>query len=651
MVLKKKNISKISNIGQIFTPDYVAEFMVKNVLKIIENNSLDIQNLRVLEPSVGKGIFLKFLLQNNFLNIIAYEMDTSLNEILVNSFPSVEFRFDNFLGSDINEKFDIIIGNPPYLGQNYNAEIFHDYIKKYPICAKYFVGNMDLFYFFIHLGIEKLKPNGILSFITTNYWITKSKKTGIKLLKPHILDECYLLQYIDLSHLRLFEGAKGQHNCIFVLQKKTEQEKIQMRNKEIQIIQVLRDKVSNQTNESFNKKIFNEMPYNNDSNFIKKYKSALTNYDLRPDQSWNLIYPQEIKLLIEKIENFCNSDDKITLLKDYFIIRNGIISINDNIFVLQKGKQLKIENNDFYIQVNGKFIKLTEIEKKRLKKLYKSKSIKSYGYSKGEYIGYIIFFNKNEFKIKSPNKRIYLYEKRYPTLIKYLKQFETELRRTLINAEENPENFYFPRRGSIIRSFENFNKENFVDLEPFYDNGQKLFFKFISNKNVFGYTNTQYYATSDTYFLWPKFSDKKIDYLIILAYLNSKLVRFIFNAKNILIKRSKTKLEHDLPILNIKNFNSDEKKKIIELIKILTSYLIKSQISNQYNYLERIVQKLLRLKYKFLLENNQFQSRLITAVKNRNKYIVQVILDNLIFQLFDLDEIRIDYLLKKYYSS
>jgi len=126
MVLKKKNLSKISNIGQIFTPDYVAEFMVKNVLKIIENNSLDIQNLRVLEPSVGKGIFLKFLLQNNFSNIIAYEMDTSLNEILVNSFPSVEFRFDNFLGSDINEKFDIIIGNPPYLGQNYNAEIFHD---------------------------------------------------------------------------------------------------------------------------------------------------------------------------------------------------------------------------------------------------------------------------------------------------------------------------------------------------------------------------------------------------------------------------------------------------------------------------------------------------------------------------------------------
>ncbi len=651
MVLKKKNNSKIGNIGQIFTPDYVAEFMVKNILKIIENNSLDIQNLKVLEPSVGKGIFLKFLLQNNFSDIIAYEMDTSLNEILVNSFPSVEFRFDNFLGSDINEKFDIIIGNPPYLGQNYNAEIFQDYIKQYPICAKYFVGNMDLFYFFIHLGIEKLNPGGILSFITTNYWITKSKKTGIKLLKPHILDECYLLQYSDLSHLRLFEGAKGQHNCIFVLQKKTEQEKIQMRNKEIEVIQLLRDKFSNQTNESFNKKIFKELLYKNDSSFIRTYRSALTNNELKQDHSWNLMYSNEIKLIVDKIEDFCKIDGKLSLLKDYFIIRNGIILINDDIFVLKKEKQVKVENNDFYIQVNGKFMKLTEIEKKRLKKLYKSKSIRPYGYSNEDYIGYIIYFNKNEFKTKSSNIRIQLYEKKYPTLFKYLKQFETELRKILINAKENPEDFYFPRRGSVIRSFEKSTKENLVDLEPLYDNAQKIFFKFISNQNIFGYTNAQYYATSDTYFLWPKFPDSKIDYLIILAYLNSKLLRFIYNAKNISIKRSKTKLEQGLPIPNIKNFSSEEKKNIIELIKILTSYLVNSQISNQNNYVERTVQKLRHLRYISSQENSQFQSRFSKAAENHNKGIIQMILDTLFFQLFALDENKIDYLLKKYYRS
>ena len=197
MVLKNNNSIKDNRIGQIFTPSYIAEFMVNNTITFIINSRKNIPTLRILEPSVGEGIFLKYLLENNLLNITAYEMDNNLKDYLLNSYPNVQFKFENFLGSDPNEKFDLIVGNPPYLGQNYNADLFQDYKKKYPICDKYFVGNMDLFYYFIHLGLEKLNPGGILTFITTNYWITKSKKTGIKLLKPHVLEECYLLQYLE----------------------------------------------------------------------------------------------------------------------------------------------------------------------------------------------------------------------------------------------------------------------------------------------------------------------------------------------------------------------------------------------------------------------------------------------------------------------
>jgi len=229
MVIKNINSNRDNIIGQIFTPSYIAEFMVRNIISFITKSRKDPSNLRVLEPSVGEGIFLKYLLKFNFSDITAYEMDDNLKDTLLNSYPNIDFIFDNFLGSNPNEKFDIIIGNPPYLGQNYNAEIFQEYTKSYPFCEKYFVGNMDLFYFFIHLGIEKLKPGGLLSFITTNYWITKSKKTGIKQIKPHVLEQCFLLQYIDLSHLKLFESAKGQQNCIFMLQKKTEDEKNQIK--------------------------------------------------------------------------------------------------------------------------------------------------------------------------------------------------------------------------------------------------------------------------------------------------------------------------------------------------------------------------------------------------------------------------------------
>ena len=318
MVLKNTNSKRDKTIGQIFTPSYIAEFMVKNIISFIAKSNKDPPTLRILEPSVGEGIFLKFLLEHNFSNITAYEMDDNLKDTLLKSYPNINFKFDNFLGSNPNDKFDIIIGNPPYLGQNYNAVIFQEYIEKFPFCAKFFVGNMDLFYFFIHLGIEKLKPGGLLSFITTNYWITKSKKTGIKLLKPHVLKECFFLQYIDLSYIQPFESARGQHNCIFVLQKKTEQEKIQRKNKNIEIIQIFENKGVDQNTKPIIEVVFNDLTIGKLSSNIKRFTSAITNDDLRNDESWNLIYPNAVKFVVDKIEGYCKVNGKISFLKDYF---------------------------------------------------------------------------------------------------------------------------------------------------------------------------------------------------------------------------------------------------------------------------------------------------------------------------------------------
>ena len=614
MVSKKNNFNRNNIIGQIFTPDYIAEFMVKNSINFItKNNGKISRNFKVLEPSAGEGVFLKYLTHNSFSNIWAFEMDLSLKEILLDSFPTIKFKFDNFLSSKVSEKFDLIIGNPPYLGQNYNAEIFQDYVRKYPICAKFFVGNMDLFYFFIHLGIEKLNPGGLLTYITTNYWITKSQKTGIKFLKPHILDECYLLQYIDLSTLNIFEGARGQHNCIFVLQKKTEREKIKKVNKNIQIIQLIKDYRSQKIGELQNKKIFNDLIQNSDSKYIRKFSSAITNNNLGRNHSWNLIYPIEVKDVVDKIENSCKISGKVSTIQDYFIIRNGLILINDNIFILHEGKELKIENNNYYLRINGKFMELNEFEKERLKKIYKSKSIKTYGYNNDDFIGYLLYFNKSQFKHTSLVKRNKLIEQKYPTLTKYIKQFELKLREILINAKENPDDYYFPRRGSFIRILEEKGKEKLLDLEPFYDNKQKIFFKYISNENIFGYSHDPYYATSDTYFLWPLLN-KQIDYLFTLAYLNSKIVSFLYKAKNISIKRSKTKLEHGLPMPNLNNFKSNDKSATVDLIKNLV----------------------------FLLINNN--------ENDISKKTIQNTIDTLFFNLFNLNEIALNDLLSKYYN-
>ena len=611
MVLKNNNKRGYNLIGQIFTPKYIAKFMVNNISNFITTDNKTHQDLKVLEPSVGEGIFLKSLIQNNFSDITAYEMDNSLKTNLLKNYPQVKFNFENFLGSDLNEKFDIIIGNPPYLGQNYNADVFQNYVKKFPICKKFFVGNMDLFYYFIHLGILKLKPGGILSFITTNYWITKSRKTGIKLLKPHILEECFLLQYIDLSNMTLFKGAEGQHNCIFILRKKTDLEKQRSVNKPIQVIQITKNGNSSNNNENFNTLIFKEVLLGNDNRSIRKYRSAITNNDLKPDRSWNLLYPEEIKEIIDDIEKSCIVNGKISYLKDRFIVRNGIIFIKDNLFILNEGKNLKIEKQDVYIKINNIFVKILNNEKERLKKIYKSKSIKPYSYNEGDHTGYAIYFNKNEFNGANIEERNLFFEEKYPNLIQYLKQYKTELRNILVNAKENPNDYFFPRRGTFIRRNENNSNETLIDLEPFYEKGKKIFFKYISNENIFGYSKSSYFATSDTYFLWPRFNQKSIDYTFMLAYLNSKLVRFLFNAKNIRIKRSKTKLEDDLPIPFIENFTSEKDCKKISLIKKLTKQLVQS---------------------------------------SGNRKEIQVRIDKLIFDLFKVKEKEINLLFNFFYN-
>ena len=623
MDLGKTHYHIKNSIGQIFTPDYVAELMVNNVIKFIKNLKEttpllnNVQDLKVLEPSVGEGVFLKYLLQNKFLDIVGYEIDNSLKEILLKKYPKINFRFENFLGSDDDKQYDIIIGNPPYLGHNYNAEIFQDYIKKYPLCAKYFVGHMDLFYYFIHHGISKLKSGGILSYITTNYWITKSQKTGVKLLKPHILNDCYIVQYIDLSKLKPFKDATGQHNCIFVLQKKTEQEKLQNMDKSIEIIQIIGNRRINESEQDFNKRVFTDLIQEKESRNIIKYTSALTNNDLDRESSWYLLYPEEIKKIVDKIENKCKKDGRISLLSDFFIIRNGIIFIKDEIFTLNKDKDLKIENGDFFVKINEKFVKLSNKEKNRLKKLFKSKSIKPFGYDESELAGYAIYFNKNDYENLNDINRNKKIEKEYPVLAKYLRQHEKQLRETLINAKENPEDIYFPRRGAFVREMNKNDEEKLTDLEPYYDDHKKIFFKYISNKNLFGYSEDPYFATSDTYFLWPKFAEDELEYPFFVAYLNSKLVYFLFKAKNISIKRSKTKLENQLPFPNIKLFTSEE-----DQLKISS---IKQHVSNLLN-------------------------KETLSLREKNNPFFQKAINSLFFQLFEINEQEIDNLLNKYYK-
>ena len=111
--------------------------------------------------------------------------------------------------------FDVVIGNPPYVGEKGNKELFR------PIAAtqfghKYYCGKMDLFYFFFHKAIDLGNKNAEISFITTNYYTTAY---GGKLLRKDFKERTHIRQLINLFELKVFESALGQHNMITMLTK------------------------------------------------------------------------------------------------------------------------------------------------------------------------------------------------------------------------------------------------------------------------------------------------------------------------------------------------------------------------------------------------------------------------------------------------
>ena len=117
---------------------------------------------------------------------------------------------DVFNRDDDKNGFDIVIGNPPFIGEKGHKEIFQP-VKADIHLGQYYLGKMDYFYFFFHLAFNMLSSNGVATFITTNYYLTA---LGARKLRADIKERVNIRTLFNLGELRLFENAPGQHNMI-----------------------------------------------------------------------------------------------------------------------------------------------------------------------------------------------------------------------------------------------------------------------------------------------------------------------------------------------------------------------------------------------------------------------------------------------------
>ncbi|MBQ1176457.1 MAG: N-6 DNA methylase [Paludibacteraceae bacterium] len=103
--------------------------------------------------------------------------------------------------------FDIVIGNPPYVKELGNEKVFAPIINSF-FGKKYHAGKMDYWYYFLHKAIELISDSGIISFITSRYWINS---TGAKKIIKHVSEETKFINIVDIGKLKVFDNVVGYH--------------------------------------------------------------------------------------------------------------------------------------------------------------------------------------------------------------------------------------------------------------------------------------------------------------------------------------------------------------------------------------------------------------------------------------------------------
>ncbi|WP_321469254.1 N-6 DNA methylase [Halarcobacter sp.] len=211
-------IEKRRVFGQYFTPIEIVKFMCQ----YIDTE----ENINVLEPAFGLGIFSNYLLNNynNISNIKAYEIDTTLesyNSKLYEIFNSkIKIEYEDYLYADWQKKFDFVIANPPYFKHIHMKN--KDYIRK--IFEKEtnfkFSSSTNIYCWFLIKSISQLSNKGKLCFIIPSDFLNANYGIKIKefLLKNNILERIIRFDF----KTELFDDAITTSCILFINKNKIE---------------------------------------------------------------------------------------------------------------------------------------------------------------------------------------------------------------------------------------------------------------------------------------------------------------------------------------------------------------------------------------------------------------------------------------------
>ena len=170
---------------------------------------------KILEPSCGSCEFI------NYIDTIFNDAEITgieYNDTIFNSIKDLKIKNnslnlfnDDYLKFDIenNDKYDLIVGNPPYYVISDKSEINKNQMKKY---KEYYEGRANIFILFIIHSLMKLNDNGILAFVLPKNFLNCQYYNK---LRNHIYYNYNIIDIIDCSNYSYIETT--QDTIIFII--------------------------------------------------------------------------------------------------------------------------------------------------------------------------------------------------------------------------------------------------------------------------------------------------------------------------------------------------------------------------------------------------------------------------------------------------
>jgi len=449
---------------------------------------------------------------------------------------------------DGNCGFDIVIANPPYVGQKGHKELFEPLIND-----PNFEKKMDYWYFFLHKSHTLSKQSGVNTFITPNYWITTQ---GGKKLRNRIVMNYSIVEYINFNENAIFEA--GVHTNIFLLKK----------------------------DETPNPKIKCTIYQNKYSENIFSFRNLELNF--YADQSIILnswtgfvhFLPAEISNIINQLYENCEklSDNESEGEKKHGVVSgkkvtNGICNINQGLLT---GKDRYIDkekgiNSGVFILTSQEIsdLNLTKNELNYIKPFFKNSDIRKY---KVETNPRHFFLHIN--KIENEMDLVKL-----KNIYNHLSSFKEILMQRSIN-------------GVLESAYQKGKWWALTTDRPNINFGsEKILCPQRSNTNMFGYSNEEWYAASDVFYITSNRTAFDLKY--ILSILTSRITFFWLYYMG---KRKGEALEltlEPLQFIPIKKITTKEQTPFI----IISDYILylkdktHNNVTDQFmpNYFEQII--------------------------------------------------------------